>query len=407
MGNGLDVRRLACTREDFGWWAETRSFVEGTVAYIRGIAVKVQESLQRRLYLGACLACASILIAQGPGLASTAAQARTTSPHGNAVVGRARTGFTPPPQPPQQGAAALTPAAMGSGKGLKIGYISNKEDVPIVHVISLGIEAQAARAGAKLYVCDSAGSDAKALSCAQSFASQGVQGIVNFQHDATAAPAICRAGPKVPVIAVDISQKPCQTSFMGVDNAYGGYIAGLALGYHFKQSFGCKYDAWISLEEPEIGATNSDRLGGYRKGFAQYCGAVRNLKVEAFDASAQQAHKIITNVLGSLPGAHHIIVASIDDEGIEGAFAAAGQQGRANDLYAAALGMADNTARCGIKTNPNWVSDTAIFPDKYGQVAIPGIIRAIKGQQIPPHLYMPLRAVTGSTISTYYPNLHC
>jgi ribose transport system substrate-binding protein len=100
-------------------------------------------------------------------------------------------------------------------------------------VISLGIEAQAKRSGAKLSFCDSAGSDAKALSCAQSFATEGVQGIINFQHDSAAAPSICKAGPKVPVIAVDISQKPCQSSFMGVDNAYGGYIAGLVLGAYF------------------------------------------------------------------------------------------------------------------------------------------------------------------------------
>lgn len=369
--------------------------------------MEVREFLRNRLYLGVGLACAGILVAQGLGVASTAAQTRVGALRDGAALGRASARYVPPLQPPQQGAAVLTPATPGSGKGVKIGYISNKEDVPIVHVISLGIEAQAARAGAKLYVCDSAGSDAKALSCAQSFASEGVQGIINFQHDATAAPAICHAGPKVPVIAVDISQKPCQTSFMGVDNAYGGYIAGVVLGYYFKQYFSCKYDAWISLEEPEIGATNSDRLGGYRKGFAKYCGTVHNLKVEAFDASEQQAHTITTNVLGSLPSAHHIIVVSIDDEGIEGAFAAATQQGRAHDLYAAALGMADNTARCGLKNNPNWVADTAIFPDKYGEVAIPGIIRAIHEQHMPPHLYMPLRAVTGSTISTYYPNLHC
>ena len=37
------------------------------------------------------------------------------------------------------------PAVTGSGKGIKIGYLSNDEAVPIVHVISHGIEAQAKR----------------------------------------------------------------------------------------------------------------------------------------------------------------------------------------------------------------------------------------------------------------------
>ena len=57
--------------------------------------------------------------------------------------------------------------------------------------------------------------------------------------------------------------------------------------------------------------------------------------------------------------------------------------------------MADNVARCGLKTNPNWVTSTAIFPEKYGWVGIPYMIKAIKGQSVPKNLYVPLIAVTG------------
>ena len=70
-------------------------------------------------------------------------------------------------------AAAASPfvqssqAVPGSGKGIKIGYLSNDESVPIVHVISLGIEAQAKRAGVNLVFCNGAGrgywSTAKAI----------------------------------------------------------------------------------------------------------------------------------------------------------------------------------------------------------------------------------------------------
>jgi len=167
----------------------------------------------------------------------------------------------------QPNVAQQQQAAIGSGKGVKIGYISNKEAVPIVHVISVGIQQQAKRAGVQLVFCDAAGDTAKALDCAKNFKTQGVQGILNFQHDATASPSICSAGPSVPTIAIDIPQKPCQVAFMGVDNAYGGMIAGKELGAYFKSHFNCQYDAWISLEEPEIGAVNELRMGGYRKGF--------------------------------------------------------------------------------------------------------------------------------------------
>jgi ribose transport system substrate-binding protein len=295
------------------------------------------------------------------------------------------------------------PAAIGSGKGIKIGYLSNDEAVPIVHVISEGIEAQAKRAGVDLVFCNGAGSDATALQCAKTFKTEGVQGIINFQHDTAAAPSICAAGPKgVPVFAVDIPQPPCQTNFMGVDNAVGGEIAGEQLGKYFKAHFNCQYDAWVSLEEPEIGKPNDDRMGGYRTGFAKYCGAVHNLKKVGFDASEAQGRTDMANVLTSLPTAKRIIVTSIDDEGIEGAFAAAKSAGRSGDLYAASLGQADTASRCGLKTNPNWITATAIFPEKYGWVAIPYMIKAIKGEKIPKNLYVPLVAVTGKTIGNYY-----
>src|SRR3954463_11807087 len=130
--------------------------------------------------------------------------------------------------PPQKNVAVQKQAKIGSGKGLIIGYATSLEAVPIVHVISNGIRAQAKRAGAKLIFCDTGGDLAKALDCAKTMKTEGVQGYLQFQHVASASPAICKAGPQgVPVIAVDIAQKPCQTSFTGVDNKYGGFVAGV------------------------------------------------------------------------------------------------------------------------------------------------------------------------------------
>ena len=70
----------------------------------------------------------------------------------------------------------------------------------------------------------------------------------------------------MPVFAIDIPQPPCQTSFMGVDNAYGGFVAGEKAGETVKANWNCKYDAWISLEEPEIGAPNDAAHGRLPQG---------------------------------------------------------------------------------------------------------------------------------------------
>src|SRR4029453_8250753 len=87
-------------------------------------------------------------------------------------------------------------AAPGSGKGLVIGYATSLEAVPIVHVISEGIKPQVKRSGAKLVFCDTGGDVAKALDCARSMKTQGVQGILQFQHVTKASPSICKGGPE-------------------------------------------------------------------------------------------------------------------------------------------------------------------------------------------------------------------
>ena len=131
--------------------------------------------------------------------------------------------------PVQKNVPPQVQAVPGSGKGIVIGYATSLEAVPIVHVISDGIRAQAKRAGAKLIFCDTGGDLAKALDCAKTMKTEGVQGYLQFQHVASASPAICKAGPQgVPVIAVDIAQKPCQTSFTGVESRCASATAGTA-----------------------------------------------------------------------------------------------------------------------------------------------------------------------------------
>lgn len=299
-------------------------------------------------------------------------------------------------------------ATPGSGKGLVIGYATSLESVPVVHVISQSIKAQIKRSGATLVFCDTGGDLGKALDCAKTFKTRGVQAYLQFQHDVKASPAICKAGPQVPVMAIDISQPPCQTAFMGVDNKYGGFVAGVKAGETFKAKFACKYDAWLSLEILSSGKVSLDRAQGYQKGFQSICpGPIKNLKVLNFDGSIAPARTAVADALTALPGMHRIIVTGISDDGVSGAFSAATAAGRATDIYGISLGLGDKVSRCGVKNNPNWLASTAIFPEKYGWTAIPNLIKVIKGQKIPKLLYIPLIALNSKNIGKYYPQLGC
>lgn len=323
---------------------------------------------------------------------STPAQTAPVSADTSALSSAAPTG--------ESDAVPFQQAAPGSGKGLKLGLITLDDSVPFSKLVSDSVKKQATLAGATLVYCDSKGDGATALACARNFKVQGVQGYLNFQSDAKSADAICAAGPKVPVIAIDIQQGNCQTAFMGANNEFAGELAGRNLGTYMKQKFDCKYDAYVSMEEPDAGAVNTARMGGYRKGFESVCGPIKNLKKEnAF--RIDQARTTFSDVLTTLPGAHHIVVAAINDDAIEGALAAAKTAGRTKDLFVSGQG-ADPSSWCDIQSNSQWVGDTAYFPERYGEIGVPYLIKAIKGQAIAKNLLVSHQIINSANIGSIY-----
>lgn len=310
-----------------------------------------------------------------------------------------------PPIKPQSAKVDFRTAEPGSGAGLKLGFIALGESVPFSKLVTDGMRKQAAAAGAELVVCDSQLDGAKALDCVRNLKSQGVKGYLNFQVDAAAAASICAAGPDVPVIAVDIEQKPCQDAFMGAENDYAGYLAGRTVGEYAQKNFNCEYDAYVSLEGPGSGAVNEARMGGYRKGFSEVCGEIKNLRklnADRLDVARTQ----FTDVLTALPGAKHVIVVGINDDSVLGALAAAKTAGRTGDLYVSGQG-ADPSAWCEMKNNPQWIGDTGYFPERYAEIGIPYLIDLVKGKKAPAQLFVPHQIVNGQNVEKLYELKDC
>jgi ribose transport system substrate-binding protein len=77
-----------------------------------------------------------------------------------------------------------------------------------------------------------------------------------------------------------------------------------------------------------------------------------------------------------------------------------------NDLYVSGQG-ADPSAWCLIKNNKQWIADSAYFPEKYGMIGIPYLIKLVKGQAIQKELYVPHVIITGANITKYYKPKNC
>jgi ribose transport system substrate-binding protein len=301
---------------------------------------------------------------------------------------------TPPP-------AAETPTPPPAAERFRIGYISLGESVPFVKLVSDSIKRAAAEAGnVDLLFCDSQIDAAKALECARTFAVQGVQGVLNFQVHQESSPEICAAYGNVPTIAIDIVQPPCQIAFMGANNREAGRLGGRAMGQFAKENWNCEYDAYVSLESTAAGAANEDRMGGYREGFQEFCPIVNERVLDGADRT-DPALEMMTSLLGALPG-ERIVVVAINEDGILGAIGAARALGREDDLFYSGQGTDPSIWR-EVACNPNYIASVAYFPERYGDLLIPNMVKALQGETIPTEIFTQHQVITRENIRQIYP----
>jgi ribose transport system substrate-binding protein len=305
---------------------------------------------------------------------------------------------------PASAGANARPTAHAA-KQITIGYMNEIDGVPFVQIVKNGVIAAAKKAGVKLDVCNPNGDAQAAVNCAAQFKTEGVQGILNFQSDAAASPRICAAGPKVPVIAYDIVQKPCQTMFYGANNSYAGMLAGKALGQFAKAKFGCKIDAFMIMDLPSVGIVNTLRVNGMLGGYKSVCGTPPNITYVNGGGATSTAIQPATDTLTRLTGDHKIMLVSLNDDMAIGAVKAAQASNRLGDLYVAGQG-ADPTSwpyMCGKEPFKNWEADTAYFPELYGARTVPLLIDLINGKKEPATVYTQHKAVTPANIKSIYP----
>ena len=306
-------------------------------------------------------------------------------------------------------AAAAKPVAAtkaaAPAKKIKIGYINLSDQLPFVVIVRKSIEAAAKKYGVQLVECDSNLDAQKAINCAAQFKTQGVQGIANFQLDATAAPRVCAAGPKVPTVAIDIHQPPCEKVFFGANNFKAGFLDGQALGKFAKAKWNCQVDGLLSINAPTAGKVVLDRENGELSGVKSQCPNVTVTKVTT-NATTDGTIQPFTDTLSRLPGAHKLLVVATNDDQAIGAVKAAQSANRLNDIYIGAQG-GDPTAWpyiCGKDPFKNWVDDTAYFPQKYGFRIVPVLIALIKGKKEPKFVYTHHQVITPANITKIYPN---
>lgn len=278
------------------------------------------------------------------------------------------------------------------GSGQKVGFANIGESVPFAVIVREGIEAVAAACNLELVTADNALDPQQALSNARNFVSQDVDGVVEFQVHGDVAGAVCDILEGLPVIAIDIDHPDCAV-FMGANNRAAGELTGEGAGQRVQELWDCEVDEIITFEAFGVGQVNIDRLNGSVAGLQSVCPDLQYGDFEEWDPKVEDS--IITRLdadrvdpaftegrdyLTAHPDADRIVALCINEDSCLGFQSAVQEAGREGQVVFASNG-ADPTAHDEIRNNEYYAGATAFFPERYGELIVPNIIRMINGEE--------------------------
>ena len=157
-------------------------------------------------------------------------------------------------------------------------------------------------------------------------------------------------------------------------------------------------------------ADQEDLLRNYEAVFARNMALYRNIPEDKFRSldvggTTDLAVTKFGDQLSALAPGGIIVVLSLNDDMSLGAFAAARTAGREGELRLAGQG-ADPTSWKELACNPNWLADTAYFPERYGRSTVPAIIDILDGKEVQNPIFTPAAAITPDNILDVYPQVH-
>lgn len=278
------------------------------------------------------------------------------------------------------------------GEGRLVGFGNLGESVPFAVLVREGIERVAEQCNVEISNADNALDPQIALDNARTFVQRGVEGVVEFQVDGDASGAICDILGDLPVIAIDIPHEECAV-FMGANNRVAGELTGQGAGEAAQEMWDCEIDQIVTFEGFASGQVSIDRLNGSIAGLESVCpdleygnyeewspdvpdSIITRLDADRTDPAFQMGRDYLT----AHPDADNIVALCLNEDACIGFHSAVEGAGRSGQVILASNG-ADPSAHDLIRNDENYAGATAFFPERYGELVIPNIIRMMNGEE--------------------------
>ena len=310
-------------------------------------------------------------------------------------------------QAPAAGDAGAAAACATAKESYKIGFANLTEDIVFTKLVREGMEKAAAEAGnVELVFADNKLDGATALANAENFIAQGVDGVVEFQTDEAFGNVIMAKFREnnIPVIAIDIPMPGA--TFFGADNYLAGQLAGAAAADWVNANWEGQVDAILMLELPQSGPVPAARMQGMldslQGGLTTPVAEDKVLRLDSKNTQ-EEAFKVTSDILPSLPDATRIVAVSINDGTGLGAIAAAEAAGRADQIIVVGQNADPSGQEEMVKENSRYLGATAYFPELYGFKIIPAMLDLLECRAVPPSVYVDHVFISAENVCEYYP----
>ena len=273
----------------------------------------------------------------------------------------------------------------------RIGFANLTEDDPMSVDVRRGLERAAHEAGnIDLVIADNQLSGEVAQTVAEEFLAQNLDLVIEYQIDEQAGNRIIERfrQANIPVIAIDIPM--VGATFFGVNNYRAGQLAGVALGEWIQAHWGGQIDRAIVLIEPRAGTLPAARIQGQLEGLQSVIGDLPPDRLITLDCgnTVEISEKQMLAELKEWPEARRLAVISFNDNAAIGALNAVCKLHRQADVAIVGQG-ADRRVRETLRDpQSRIIGSTAYWPEQYGEKIIPLALKILRGEPVPPAVYI-------------------
>ena len=274
---------------------------------------------------------------------------------------------------------------------VKIGFANLGEQLAYSGDVRRSLERAAQAAGnIELILADNQLSGQVALTVADRLIAEGIDLAIEYQLDYQAGDVIMAkfqdAG--IPVIAVDIPM--VGATYYGVDNYRAGHMAGVALGQWIAAHWSGRYDRLIVLERLRAGPLAAARMRGQVDGLVSVLGPVPDDAILAVDCSEGrgETEAQVMGLLRTLPGGLRLAVTPHSDTLAVVAAEVGRALGRQANMAIVSQGADRELCAEMVRPDSPVVGATAYYPEQYGDWVIALALRILRGERVPPAVYI-------------------